>query len=261
MIAETHYWVCLCLQRLLSGLFWLSTFVTCLCTDDFPPTTVTAAELNPSTQWIYCVSISGAGTLSQTHTVIWGWVCVVFFLSNIKTCSLTRSPLLHCHSVCSSLAVSSSAVCIPSPHLHSLPLFFLPSAVLSSPAHLFPLGSQATKYSDWCRQLLGLITNGKQSRAEQWGCTEREWTRCRRRRKKRHTAGIWIQSSRRQRHRGLLCLHIETKTHRQVNVTKICPLLQDETRSLFLHHISLLMPPEQNTRSSQLAANISDETL
>lgn len=139
--------------------------------------TATTHEFNLSTQAdsTVCQLVEEQHSfLSEPHTLC---ELVCFY---IKTCSLTRSPFLLCHSsflsvsICSShlpllsLSVFSSAFCL-SLSLSSSLFFPLRSAHFSRTP--FPPGSQATKYSDWCRQL-GLITNGKQSRAAAvGGCT------------------------------------------------------------------------------------------
>lgn len=68
---------------------------------------------------------------------------------------------LFSHTIFVALSVSSSAFPLP------VALFVCFCSLLRSAPFSrtpFPSGSQATKYSDWCRQL-GFITNGKRSRA------------------------------------------------------------------------------------------------
>lgn len=111
-----------------------------------------------------CVSISGGATLLSVTLRIG-----VFY---IKISSLTRSLFLVTGDLC--VSICSSHLPFPSPSVFSsafrlshLSRFPHRSAHFSRTP--FPPGSQATKYSDWCRQL-GLITNGKHGRAAAGGC-------------------------------------------------------------------------------------------
>lgn len=109
--------------------------------------------------------------LSQPRSLCDLETCVCFLHQDLEPIYINTSALLlffsyfRFHSTFPSLSLSSSELFLSL----SLSLFtsFLLSALHTFPEHLFPPGSQATKYSDWCRQL-GLITNGKRSRAAQY---------------------------------------------------------------------------------------------
>ncbi len=147
---------------------WLTvlTFVTFLCTDDLPP--VTQESQGEAT---VCQLVEMEHSfLSKPHTLHCDLGTGVFLHQNLQPNKITISILSLWFSFCFSLTVLLAFLCCLYlySHLHSLSLCL--SLHLFFPHYSrtpFPPGSQATKYSDWCRQL-GLITNGKQSKAEQW---------------------------------------------------------------------------------------------
>lgn len=151
-------------------LFWLNF----PCTDDFPSVTATTQELNMSTRGKSTVcqlaepgtlfSVRVANTLCDPGTGVFSHQDLLPNKITISTLSLWFSVCVSCRSLLSLSGFSSAFPLCLSLSLH---LFFFPSLCSAHFSRTpFPPGSQATKYSDWCRQL-GLITNGKQSREEQ----------------------------------------------------------------------------------------------
>lgn len=122
------------------------------------------------TGWIYCVSIKGDGPLFSVGSTFTLWAGC-FLHQNLQPNTIRISTLSHRFSFCFALALLLAFLCCLClcSHLHSLSLclslhLFFPLCSAHFSRTPFPPGSQATKYSDWCRQP-GLITNGKQSRA------------------------------------------------------------------------------------------------